>query len=55
LVRRLSRSGATIVETPIMFRDREKGVSKMSSRIVVESMLMVTRWGVRDVFHRQSS
>ncbi len=55
LVRRLARSGATIVETPIMFRDREKGVSKMSGRIVVESMLLVTRWGVRDVFRRQPS
>jgi dolichol-phosphate mannosyltransferase len=53
LVRNLARSGATVVETPIMFRDREKGVSKMSGRIVVESMLRVTAWGVRDLFHRQ--
>jgi dolichol-phosphate mannosyltransferase len=52
LVRNLARSGAKVVETPIMFRDREKGVSKMSGRIVAESMVRVTGWGVRDVFHR---
>ena len=55
LVRRMARHGATIVETPIMFRDRENGVSKMSGRIIAESMLLVTRWGVRDLFHRQPS
>jgi dolichol-phosphate mannosyltransferase len=49
LVRRLVRSGAAVVETPITFADRRAGRSKMSSRIVLESMLLVTRWGVRDV------
>ena len=48
LTRRLSRHGAHIVETPILFKDREKGTSKMSGRIIVESMLMVTRWGIAD-------
>jgi len=48
LVRRLARSGAKIVETPITFKDRERGTSKMSSRIIVESMLLVTRWGLAD-------
>jgi hypothetical protein len=28
-----------------MFVDREKGTSKMSGRIIAESMLLVTRWG----------
>jgi dolichol-phosphate mannosyltransferase len=55
LVRRMDRQGATVVETPIIFRDRERGVSKMSGRIIAESMLLVTRWGVRDVFSRQES
>jgi dolichol-phosphate mannosyltransferase len=55
LVRKMARSGAQVVETPIMFRDREKGVSKMSGRIVVESMVRVTGWGLRDLFRRQSS
>ena len=48
LTRRLARSGATIVETPILFKDREKGTSKMSARIIVESMLLVTGWGLLD-------
>ena len=49
LVRRLTRSGFTVVETPIVFRDRTAGRSKMSGRIIVESMLLVTQWGVRDL------
>jgi glycosyltransferase involved in cell wall biosynthesis len=48
LVRRLSANGATIVETPIVFRDRRFGTSKMSMRIIAESMLLVTRWGTVD-------
>jgi dolichol-phosphate mannosyltransferase len=42
------RAGARIVEVPIEFRDRTLGRSKMSSRIVVEALILVTRWGVRD-------
>jgi dolichol-phosphate mannosyltransferase len=40
------RGGATIVELPIVFRDRQVGVSKMSRRIVVEALLVVLtlRW-----------
>jgi dolichol-phosphate mannosyltransferase len=52
LVRRLDRGGHTIAETPIVFRDRERGKSKMSGRIVVESMWLVTRWGVADRLRR---
>lgn len=48
LTRRLARRGANIVETPILFKDRERGTSKMSGRIIVESMLLVTRWGISD-------
>ena len=48
LTRRLARSGADIVETPILFKDREKGTSKMSARIIAESMFLVTGWGVLD-------
>jgi len=50
LTRRLARHGARIVETPILFKDRERGTSKMSGRIIVESMLLVTAWGVLDRF-----
>ena len=46
LVVRLSRRGLKISEVPIMFIDRENGTSKMSGRIIIESMLLVTRWGI---------
>lgn len=50
LVRRLTTAGAVVVEEPIIFRDRTRGKSKMSGRIIAESMLLVTRWGVADRF-----
>jgi dolichol-phosphate mannosyltransferase len=37
--------GLPIVEVPIVFREREAGVSKMSGSIVREAMVGVTRWG----------
>ena len=46
LVVRLSRRGLKISEVPILFIDRENGTSKMSGRIIIESMLLVTRWGI---------
>jgi dolichol-phosphate mannosyltransferase len=49
LVRRLTRAGYKVVETPIVFRDRTAGRSKMSGRIIAESMLLVTRWGIKDL------
>ncbi|MGA9278237.1 polyprenol monophosphomannose synthase [Ilumatobacter sp.] len=52
LVRRLAANGASIVESPIIFRDRTLGKSKMSGRIIVESMLLVTRWGISDRLRR---
>lgn len=52
LLRRLVRAGATVEERPITFVDRAYGTSKMSGRIVVESMLRVTGWGLRDLVAR---
>jgi dolichol-phosphate mannosyltransferase len=52
LVRRLSNAGFSIAETPITFVDRQFGDSKMSGRIVAESMLLVTRWGVAERWAR---
>jgi dolichol-phosphate mannosyltransferase len=52
LVRRLVRADQRVMETPIVFADRRYGTSKMSSRIVAESMWLVTSWGIRDVFSR---
>lgn len=48
LVRKLIANGSAIVETPILFRDRQFGTSKMSGRIIAESMLLVTRWAIFD-------
>lgn len=45
---RAVRSGATVVEVPITFVEREVGESKMSRAIVVEALLNVTRWGMRE-------
>lgn len=44
----LARKGRHIVEVPIAFTDRIRGTSKMSARIVVEAMVLVTLWGLRD-------
>lgn len=48
LAYRLAEWGGRIDEVPIAFTDRVRGQSKMSGRIMVESMLLVTGWGVRD-------
>ena len=37
--------GLPIVEVPIVFREREAGSSKMSTSIIREAMVGVTRWG----------
>ncbi len=42
------RRGGSVVEVPIEFADRIRGTSKMSGRIVVEALVLVTWWGVRD-------
>jgi cardiolipin synthase A/B len=47
------RAGGGIVEVPIKFADRERGRSKMSFRIVVEALLLVTWWGVSDLPSRR--
>jgi len=45
---RVRRSAGRIVEVPIAFADRAVGESKMSWRIVVEALVLVTWWAVRD-------
>ena len=47
MAHRVARSGGTVAEVPITFLDRQVGESKMSSRIVVEALLLVTWWGLR--------
>ena len=45
---RVAAAGGDIVELPIEFVDRERGTSKMCSRIIVEALALVTWWSVRD-------
>jgi dolichol-phosphate mannosyltransferase len=45
---RLVTIGGRVTEVPITFTDRERGTSKMSGRIVIEAMALVTWWGLRD-------
>ena len=44
---RMAQAGLRLEEIPITFVDREFGTSKMSVRIMVESLARVTWWGVR--------
>lgn len=50
---RVARAGGRIVEVPIAFADRSVGESKMSWRIVVEALILVSWWAGRDrLLHR---
>ncbi|MCB1031690.1 MAG: polyprenol monophosphomannose synthase, partial [Acidimicrobiales bacterium] len=44
---RMVHGGLDLRETPITFVDREEGTSKMSVKIMAESMARVTTWGVK--------
>ncbi len=47
LVYRAWRLGYEVGEAPITFREREHGVSKISRKIVIEALWLVTKWGLR--------
>jgi dolichol-phosphate mannosyltransferase len=51
---RALRHGLTVVELPIVFRERERGESKMSALIALEAAVLVPRlrFGRRRVAHR---
>jgi dolichol-phosphate mannosyltransferase len=49
---RARRAGASIIEVPISFTDRELGESKMSGAIVVEALVLVTHWAFIRPFAR---
>jgi len=44
---RIERQGLPIAEVPITFIERVHGSSKMTTRIVVEALAKVTRWGLQ--------
>jgi dolichol-phosphate mannosyltransferase len=43
---RVLQAGLTITEVPITFIERERGTSKMSRTVILESFLRVARWGI---------
>lgn len=45
---RVSRSGRRLAEVPVIFTDRVRGHSKMSLSVMVEELVLVTWWGLRD-------
>jgi len=47
MTRAVHKLDGKIIEVPITFREREKGVSKMSKKIVGEAMILVTLWGLK--------
>ena len=51
MVYRVAQLGARIAERPIEFKDRVRGTSKMSGRIIVEALTLVSWWGLRDRMH----
>ncbi|HEX2049965.1 MAG TPA: polyprenol monophosphomannose synthase [Actinomycetota bacterium] len=48
MTRRVHRAGGRVVEVPITFTERMHGKSKLSRRIVLEALVEVARWGIRD-------
>jgi apolipoprotein N-acyltransferase len=42
------RDGFAVAEAPITFREREHGSSKISRGIVVEALVQVAMWGIRE-------
>ena len=55
LAYRVFRNGGKVVEIPIVFKDRVSGVSKMSLKIAVEAITIVTWWAIRDRVFRRGS
>jgi dolichol-phosphate mannosyltransferase len=53
LVYRACRTGLSVGEVPITFRERQHGTSKISRAIVLEAMVQVASWGVRDRLARR--
>lgn len=45
---RLRTLGCTFQEIPITFKERELGNSKMTSKIVIEALLLVTKWAIHE-------
>ena len=49
MTHRLVRTGGRVVEIPIVFRDRQRGTSKLSYRIIGEAFRLVTQLAVHEL------
>jgi len=52
LVHRTLRAGLRVTEVPIEFVERERGDSKMTPEVARESLVRITRWGLRQRLRR---
>jgi dolichol-phosphate mannosyltransferase len=52
---RVLQAGLTITEVPITFIERERGTSKMSRTVILESFVRVARWGIGARLHGHSA
>lgn len=48
LTYRLAQLGGSVTEVPITFTDRVRGNSKMSLSVMLEEMILMSWWGIRD-------
>lgn len=51
---RALKADMTIIEVPIRFVERVRGASKMNTAIAVESLILITKWGLRERYRRIS-
>ena len=52
---RVLQGGMTIKEVPITFVERERGASKMSRTVILESFVRVARWGIGAWLHGRTA
>jgi len=52
MTRRAIARGASWIEVPITFVERESGVSKMTNQIIFEAFWLCTKWGIERLVRR---
>jgi dolichol-phosphate mannosyltransferase len=52
---RVLQGGMSIAEVPITFVERERGASKMSRTVILESFVRVARWGINGWLHGRTA
>jgi len=52
---RVLQGGMSIKEVPITFVERERGASKMSRSVILESFIRIARWGIGAWLHGRTA